>query len=164
MTDQSNRSNRVSLRPVVMPGDEDFLRDLYFSTREDLNLLPLEATQKQAFINMQYTMQRQQYGAQYPAADHNIILTDETPAGRLFVDRSTNSVYLVDISVLPEHRGAGIGSAILNELVEEAGKTGRPLSLHVLKTNPAVRLYLRMGLIATGDDGLYLEMQRLPTP
>lgn len=158
-----NLTNRISLRPVAMPDDEDFLKELYFSTREDLNLLPLEEMQKQAFITMQYSAQKQQYSVQYPAASHDLILCDGVPAGRLLVDRGSNGTYLVDISMLAKYRGMGIGTAIMNDLAEEAGNAGTSLSLHVFKTNPAVRLYFRMGLNVTADDGLYLEMQQLPT-
>jgi ribosomal protein S18 acetylase RimI-like enzyme len=153
-------SERISLRPVVMPGDEDFLKNLYFSTRDDLNLLPLEETQKKAFITMQYTAQNQHYAVQFPDANHDLILRDGNPAGRLLVDRGPNRIYLVDIALLPECRGKGIGTVIMNGLAEEAKNAGTVLSLHVMKTNPAARLYLRTGLTVTADDGMYLEMQK----
>lgn len=164
MTDENKKlTNRTDLRPIEMPDDEDFLRRLYFSARDDLKLLPLDEAQKQALIAMQYTGQKQQYDLQFPDADHDLILSGGAPAGRLLVDRSPNGIYLVDISLLPEYRGTGIGSALMNDLAEEAEKTGTVLSLHVLKTNPAARLYFRMGLTVTADDGLYLEMKKLPT-
>jgi len=155
-------ADRITHRPVVLPGDEDFLRDLYFSTREDLNLLPLDEVQKQAFVTMQYAAQKQAYDIQFPGADHDLILSDGIPAGRLLVDRGSNAIYLVDISLLPSYRGMGIGTAIMNELVEEAGSAGTVLRLHVLKTNAAAHLYFRMGFTVTADDGLYLEMQKAP--
>lgn len=155
-------TDRVELRPVVMPDDEDFLKDLYFSTRDDLNLLPLEEAQKQALIAMQYSAQKQQYAVQYPNAGHDLILSGQAPIGRLLVDRAPDKIYLVDIALLPEHRGSGFGTAVMNDLVEEAENSGAVLSLHVMKTNPAARLYNRMGLAVTADDGLYLEMQKFP--
>jgi ribosomal protein S18 acetylase RimI-like enzyme len=155
-------ANQITRSPVVLPGDEDFLRDLYFSTREDLNLLPLDEAQKQAFITMQYAAQKQAYEIQFPGAEHDLILRDRIPAGRLLVDRGPNAIYLVDISLLPIYRGMGIGTAMMNELAEEANSAGTALRLHVLKTNPANHLYFRMGLTVTADDGLYLEMQKAP--
>ena len=164
MTDKNKKlTNQVDLRPVVLPDDEDFLKDLYFSTRDDLNLLPLDEPQKQMLITMQYSAQKQQYGLQFPGASHDLILCGQVPAGRLFVDREADKIYLVDIALLAEYRGAGIGTAIMNDLVEEAGNSGAVLSLHVMKTNPAARLYIRMGLTVTADDGFYLEMKKLPT-
>lgn len=162
MTDKNKKlTNGIDLRPVVLPDDEDFLRELYFSTREDLSLLPLEGAQKQAFITMQYTAQKQHYAAQFPSADHDLILRDGIPVGRLLVNRGTEAIYLVDISLLAEYRGMGVGTTIMNDLVEEAENKGTVLSLHVMKTNPAARLYLRMGLTVTADDGFYVEMKRI---
>jgi GNAT superfamily N-acetyltransferase len=153
----------IHLRPVKIPDDEDFLKELYFSIREDLKLLPLAEPQKQAFITMQFSAQKQHYAIQFAEANHEVILLNGNPVGRLLVNRGSNAIYLVDISLLAEHRGTGIGTAILNDLVAEAENTKAILSLHVMKTNPAARLYLRMGLTVTADDGLYLEMQKLPT-
>jgi ribosomal protein S18 acetylase RimI-like enzyme len=164
MADNNKKlTNGVNLRPVVLPDDEDFLRELYFSTREDLRLLPLEGAQKQAFITMQYTAQKQHYAVQFPDADHELILKDGAPIGRLLVNRGPRAIYLVDISLLAECRGTGVGTTIMNDLAGEAENAGTVLSLHVMKTNPAARLYLRMGMTVTADDGLYLEMQKPST-
>jgi GNAT superfamily N-acetyltransferase len=153
----------ISLRTIAMPEDEDFLKDLYFSTRDDLQLLPLDDVQKKAFITMQYSAQKQQYSLQFPEADHDLILRDGVPVGRLLVDRGANGISLVDISLLADHRGTGIGTAIMHRLVEEAENAGAVFRLHVVKTNPAARLYLRMGLAVTADDGVYLEMKKAPS-
>ena len=164
MTDKNKKlTNQIDLRPAVLPDDEDFLKDLYFSTRDDLNLLPLDEPQKQMLITMQYSAQKQQYALQFPGASHDLILCGQVPAGRLFVNREAGKIYLVDIALLAEYRGKGIGTAIMNDLVEEAGNSGAVLSLHVMKTNPAARLYIRMGLAVTADDGFYLEMKKFPT-
>ena len=163
MTDKNKKlTNQVDLRPVVLPDDEDFLKDLYFSTRDDLNLLPLDGPQKQMLITMQYSAQKR-VRSSIPGASHDLILCGQVPAGRLFVDREAGKIYLVDIALLAEYRGKGIGTAVMNDLVEEAGSSGAVLSLHVMKTNPAARLYIRMGLTVTADDGFYLEMKKFPT-
>ncbi|MDR1641451.1 MAG: GNAT family N-acetyltransferase [Clostridiales bacterium] len=50
------------------------------------------------------------------------------------------------ISVLPEHRGQGIGTVLLQELLASLKKQGyRQTSLSVQKANPAARLYQRLG-------------------
>jgi GNAT superfamily N-acetyltransferase len=152
----------IVLRSVVIPDDEVFLKDLYFSTREDLKLLPLDDAQKQVFITLQYSAQKHQYGVQFPDAAHDLILRDGIPVGRLLVNRRSNAIYLVDISLLAMYRGMGIGTAVMNGLIEEAENAGVVLGLHVLKTSAAANLYFRMGFTVTADDGLYLEMQKIP--
>jgi ribosomal protein S18 acetylase RimI-like enzyme len=50
------------------------------------------------------------------------------------------------ISVLPEYRGQGIGTRLLSALHDGiAGRGDQRISLSVQKTNPAVRLYERLG-------------------
>lgn len=52
----------------------------------------------------------------------------------------------VAVSVLPGHRGRGIGTALLSSLIGRCRELGYPaLSLSVQRANPAVRLYERLG-------------------
>lgn len=59
------------------------------------------------------------------------------------------------VSVLPGCRGRGVGTALLSSLIERCSELGCPaLSLSVQRSNPAVRLYERLGFReASGDDG-----------
>ena len=62
----------------------------------------------------------------------------------------------MDIALLPEHRGAGIGAQLLRELQEEARSAGKSLTIHVERFNPALRLYERLGFRQVEDKGVYL--------
>ena len=100
----------VTLRPATAD-DEGFLRQLFASTREaELEYLP--EPQREMLIAMQFNLQRQQYSAGYPQAEHNIILLDEHSAGRLLVDEGDREFTLVDIALLPAYRNLGIGTII----------------------------------------------------
>ena len=158
MTPAEQNSVSVTLRPIK-PADQPFQLALYASTRDDLNLLDWDANQKQMLIDMQFRAQSAQYSASYPQADNSIILIDEQPVGRMIVDRNQQAITLVDISILPARRNSGIGTVLIRELIEEASASGRPVKLHVLKSNPAQALYLRLGFCIVGGDGLYFEMK-----
>lgn len=155
------RVSLTQLRPVTA-NDEEFLRQLYASTRaQELSILDLDDNQKQAFIDMQFNAQSQQYRMSYPVAANCIVVRDDHPVGRMIVDRG-DEITLVDIALLPEHRGQGIGSELIRELLDEAGGTGKPVRLHVLRNNPAARLYERLGFSINNDDGVYFEMKWTP--
>jgi ribosomal protein S18 acetylase RimI-like enzyme len=158
LTPAQEKSVSVTLRPVE-PDDQPFQMALYATTRDDLNLLNWDAKQKQTLIDMQFRAQSAQYSASYPQADNSIILIDGGPVGRIIVDRNEQAISLVDIGILPAHRNAGVGTRLIRGLIEEASASGRPVKLHVLKSNPAQRLYLRLGFSIVGDDGLYFEMK-----
>ncbi len=65
----------------------------------------------------------------------------------------------MDIALLPEHRGAKIGTRLIGELQREAATAGKALSIHVEKFNAALRLYERLGFRVREDKGVYLLME-----
>jgi ribosomal protein S18 acetylase RimI-like enzyme len=78
------------------------------------------------------------------------------------VQREPNIWRLLDISLLPEHRGQGIGGELIRALVQQCVESGAALQLQVLNTNPAQRLYVRLGFSKTGEDRIYTQMELRP--
>lgn len=148
----------VTLRPVE-PGDESFLERVYGSTRaEELAQVPWTDEQKAAFVHHQFTAQSAHYAEHYKGMSADVVVVDGEPAGRLLVARWAEEIRIVDITLLPEFRGAGTGSGLLGELVAEARSAGKRLSIHVEMNNPAMRLYERLGFRPAGESGVYLLM------
>jgi ribosomal protein S18 acetylase RimI-like enzyme len=157
MTSATPSLTGISLRPAT-DSDEAFLEQLFVSARPELLLINLPEIQKAALIRMQFNAQHEQYAAAYPRAEHRIILQRETQVGRMMTNHSEREIVLIDIALLPETRGAGIGSSLLQELLAAAKRAGKKVRLQVLKTNPAFRLYERLGFRITGDESMYWEM------
>jgi ribosomal protein S18 acetylase RimI-like enzyme len=153
----------VRLRPATSE-DETFLRQLFATTRADeLALMAWDENQKEAFIAMQFNAQKQQYAMSYPAAQHSLILLNDVPIGRQMIDRGESEFTLVDIALLPAHRSAGIGTHLIENLMAEAASAGKSVALNVWHSNPAKRLYQRMGFTTAIDDGgMYCEMRWNP--
>jgi ribosomal protein S18 acetylase RimI-like enzyme len=136
--------------------DLPFLAALYRSTREtELARTSWPEAQKQAFIGMQFQAQHLHYQAHYPNALWLIVERNGEALGRLYLERWNGEHRIIDIALLPEARGGGIGSAILQDLIDEAGAAGKSLSIHVEKENPAMRLYRRLGFEKREDKGVY---------
>jgi ribosomal protein S18 acetylase RimI-like enzyme len=149
----------ISLRPIT-PEDEAFLARLYASTREqELAQINWSEEQKALFCRLQFNAQTADYQRNYPDASFDVIERDGVAAGRLLVLRSDDAVHVIDIALLPEHRGAGIGTKYLRELQEEAKAAGKKVSIHVEVFNPARRFYERLGFKQVEDKGVYLLMQ-----
>lgn len=147
-------SANISLREAT-PGDEPFLLEVYASTRSnDLADLDWDENQKLTFIKMQFLARERSY----PRVDSRIILLNDSPIGRILVDRNATEILLMDIALLTEYRNVGIGTILINNLMKEAASSNRPLKLHVLQTSAAVRLYERLGFYRTGFEAAYLEM------
>ncbi len=142
---------------TIRAEDRDFLFRVYASTRlEELALTDWDETQKQAFLIQQFEAQHHHYQTHYPGARLDLILLDDEPIGRLYVARWREEIRIMDIALLPEHRHRGIGGGLLRDLLEEAAATGRRLTIHVERYNPALRLYQRLGFEPVGEIGVYL--------
>lgn len=155
-------SDRYQLKPAG-PADRDELRRVYASTREEeLATTDWGEEQKRIFVEQQFSAQDAYYRQYYVGARFDLILADGKVAGRLYVDRDQErfpgEIRLMDITILPELRGRGIGSAILADLMEEAGAQGRTLTIHVERFNRALALYRRLGFRQLEDKGVYLLM------
>ena len=152
----------VTYRPMTEE-DLPFVAALYASTRtEELAVTGWPEEMKQAFLAQQHRAQHYHYQTYYPRAEWLIVEKDGAPIGRIYIDEGATEIRLIDIALLPEQRGAGIGRAMIGDLVEDAGARGKSITLHVEPNNPVRRLYLRHGFESTGMAGAYEAMLWLP--
>ena len=164
---QKDNGNEEAFRAVKLrtarPEDKPFLLRLFAATRSDeLTLMNLDEHQKKGFIAMQFEAQSRQYVMSYPQAQNSIILWNDDPIGRLLLDRGEREFTLVDVALLPDHRGSGIGTSLIQDIVKEAATAGKPIRLHVFTSSAAKRLYERLGFSQVGGDAVYLEMKWVP--
>lgn len=141
--------------------DLDWLCTLYASTRSaELAVVPWPEAAKRAFLDQQFALQHAHYLRHFPAADFLIVEHARERLGRLYLDRSADPHVLVDISLLPECRGKGIGAALIAHAQSLANTDGCALRLHVLHANhPAKRLYARLGFVAGESGQTHLAMR-----
>jgi ribosomal protein S18 acetylase RimI-like enzyme len=152
----------VTLRPVT-DGDRELLLSVYDAARaEELDRLPWGPGQREAFVRMQFDLQDAQYRMHNPHGRFDVVEVAGRPAGRLYVDRRPDDIRIVDIALLPELRGAGIGGHLIQALIDEAAASGRTVSIHVEVHNRAAGLYRRLGFVAVGELGLYRRMEWTP--
>ncbi|MDF2629716.1 MAG: hypothetical protein K0R39_3547 [Symbiobacteriaceae bacterium] len=149
-------------RPTTS-ADAQLLADIYAATRQDeVAAWGWDLQQQAIFLQMQFQLQQRAYALQYPDATHHILLQGGAPAGHIIVNRTPQSLHLVDIALLPPHRGQGLGTAAITELQREGAVANLPVTLHVLKSNPAQRLYARLGFTRTGESETHYAMTWQP--
>ena len=95
---------------------------------------------------------------------------DRKPVGaawvRLLVGENKGYGYVDDgtpelsIAVLPDYRGRGLGTRLLNALFSLAREHYNAISLSVTKENPAKRLYDRLGFRVVSEQGSSLTMKK----
>jgi len=149
----------IAFRPIT-PEDTEFLYTVYAQTRAaELAVVDWTEPQKDAFLRSQFNAQHQAYQETYRGADFLIILQHDSPVGRLYVARWEREIRIVDIALLPEYRNAGIGSAIVKDLLDEGARCGKRVSIHVEMFNPALTLYERLGFRKLREFGVYHFME-----
>lgn len=154
---QAGRSQEkdISFRPVT-PADDGLLLVLYASTRAaELAQVPWSEEQKNAFVKMQFDAQTREYAARNPQATHEIICVDEKPAGRLYLSRKEDAFHILDIIVMPGHRGSGIGTWVVKKVMADAARARKAVTIYVESFNPSMRLFERLGFQPVQTDGIY---------
>ena len=158
---EGDRVNRdaVALR-VATQGDYFFLRNLYASTREEeMKQFPFDDLRKKDFLDQQFAAQYQHYQLHYPTCERNIIEVGGKPAGRLWIDEWKDQIRLVDIALMPEWRGRGLGETLVREVLDRGRAAGKPVTIHVEAYNPALRMYERLGFERVDTNGVYFLMK-----
>lgn len=143
--------------------DLAFVSLVYVSTRvEEVASTgwPLEVQHQ--FLAHQADAQHRHYRTHYPNAEWLVIERGGKPIGRLYIEEWPTQFRLIDIALLPEGRGGGVGTAILADLQEMAAGAGKRLSIHVERNNPAMSLYLRLGFVKIDEHGVYDLMEWRP--
>ena len=152
----------IAYRPAR---DEDlpFLGEVYFSTRrEEVAQTGWPAEQQQAFLQHQHDAQHAHYRNAYGQAEFLVVERAGQAIGRLYLYEGAGEMRIVDIALLAEARGAGVGEAILRDICEDVASRGKIVTIHVEKFNPAMRLYQRLGFRAVEEKGVYDLMEWRP--
>lgn len=153
---------RVALRSAT-PADRELLFRVYASTRaEELAVVPWPEEVVEAFLRQQFEAQDTDYRARYVGATFDVILLDGEPVGRLYQYQTASDINIMDIAVLPEFQGRGIGSQLVGDVLAAARARAATVSIHVERNNPALAWYQRLGFTVVEDLGIYLFMRWRP--
>lgn len=150
----------VQLRPESAL-DEAFLRQLIMQSialelRADLWPEPMRTQ----LLTMQYQARRTGHRAGFPEGQSHIITLDGEDAGWIFLAEMEHAIHVVEIMLLPELRGRGVGTQAMRYVLELAAQGGKPVTLTVNVLNEgAIRLYERLGFRRTGGTEVQHAME-----
>jgi ribosomal protein S18 acetylase RimI-like enzyme len=147
MTKQSAPS--TAQRPALAE-DFDYCARLYFEGMEDII--------RQLNLNMQ--AQSAGFRQRWDVTQVRIIMLNGADIGWLQSFVNEDAMFLAQLFVDRTWRDQGIGTAIVTALIGEASRAGRAVTLGVVKTNPALRLYQRLGFRTTHEDERKFYLRR----
>ena len=134
------------------PADFNYCANLYFAgmeyTTRELGLDP----------SCRMTNFRQRWAA----GETRIIVREGMDVGWVQSRIEGNSIFVAQLFVERSCQGRGIGTHVMACILDEAARAGRGVTLGVVKTNPALQLYERLGFRITHEDDrkYYLGLRR----
>jgi ribosomal protein S18 acetylase RimI-like enzyme len=152
----------LTLRPE-RDEDREFRYRLFCASRQPEFALVFPPPVYQQVMAHQFHAQTAGYRTQFPQARFDIVELEGRPIGRIVVDRPGDMLHIVDQAIVPELRRRGIGTAIMQALMEEARAAKLPVQLEVASENdPSAQLYLRLGFLPIEHVPLYIRMEWRP--
>jgi ribosomal protein S18 acetylase RimI-like enzyme len=150
----------ITLRPEG-PHDGDFLYALFRSHSLPVFApLVMDDAGREALIRMQFNAQIASYRAQNPDARFDVVEIDGTAVGRLVVGGRAQQAWIVDIALLPEACGKGIGTALLSGVMARLGQQAKAVRCMVLFTNQAsLRMFRRAGFVTVDSTQPFLLLE-----
>lgn len=143
--------------------DAELNARLYASTRaREVAAFGWPEEMQRQFLAQQHAAQDRHFQLHYADIERLIIERGGEPIGRLYLEETGRSIHLVDILLLPECTGTGIGTAILRDILEEARRANKPVELGVRFDNPARRLYERLGFVYVSEEGIHHRLEWRP--
>ncbi len=147
-------SVNISLRPAT-DDDQELLWDLHCST--------LKPYVEQTW-GWNEDFQRRYFKEHFNPSNSQVIQVDGEDGGVLTIDENQLGFILSNIELSPQYQGLGIGTSLISGLLEKASERGLPVSLRVLKINPARQLYLRLGFSVIGETETHYWMRKEGQP
>jgi GNAT superfamily N-acetyltransferase len=143
----------VAFRPAS-PQDFGYCEKLYFAGMEQIIRQ----------LNLDMDVQVRSFQKQWESAQVQLITLDGKDVGWLQSMTAEDSLFLAQLFVDAPVQRRGIGTEVMRRVIGEASRTGRAVELAVVKINPALRLYQRLGFQVTHEDDRKFYMRREPDP
>jgi ribosomal protein S18 acetylase RimI-like enzyme len=155
-----NKINGISLCPIE-PKDNEFLLRVFKESRPDLNLInDISEEQRESIILEQFKMEKQQLEQIYPNAEFSIIKLNEEPIGRIYIYYGETTNRIVEIGLLEDYRGLGIGQRLMTTVIGNATKMKKNVRLQVAWFNQrAYKFYERIGFKVIENQEVFFEME-----
>lgn len=141
--------------------DGRFLLDLFISVRApDFAATGWPPEMLAAFLSNQFQFQSRHYANAYPDPARYVVTHQGEPVGRLFLDAGPEVIRVVDVALLPQFRGGGLGASLLRAVQAAGG--GAAITLSVNVGSAAHRLYQRLGFAEVAGNEAAWEMRWTP--
>jgi GNAT superfamily N-acetyltransferase len=113
-------------------------------------------------LSLDVAAQAVSFHEQWALKQVRIISVDSSDVGWLQRTMQDDGLFVAQLFVDGPFQRQGIGTEVMNRLMGEAARRNLPVRLAVVKINPALRLYERLGFHTTHEDERKFYMKRDP--
>ncbi len=102
----------------------------------------------------------QHFAQTWEAGAITLIVANRLPVGMIQVLEAGDEVELAEIQILPDQQNLGLGTRVMEDVIDSARKRHKRLSLHLgLKNVGAYRLYKRLGFrdVRRSETHIFME-------
>ncbi|WP_148705241.1 GNAT family N-acetyltransferase [Methanosarcina siciliae] len=143
-----------SLRKATQE-DYDFIYDLKKTTMKDYVI--------KTWGSWDEDVQRLFFSRELKAIEHQIIVVKDKNVGTFAFSRNETSIIIDEILILPEYQSKGIGTLIFSDIIVDAQKAKKEVTLRVLKVNYiAQKFYNKHGFEKVGDTETHFLLSKKP--
>jgi len=116
------------------------------ATTEDLIVLDrIHTDNMRSYVEKMYPWKPKLFADSFIASQYRVVESNQEIIGFIKIVVSDTDIYLAEIQISSKYQNKGVGSSIINNLIEQAKANRQRLWLRTLKSNPAVELYQRLG-------------------
>ena len=133
-----------------------YVRTATAADMAELNRLHTE--NMQAYVERVYPWNATLFKDNFVASEYQIIESNHNILG-FFKLVVSQDIYLAEIQIAGSYQNRGIGSKIIKELIEKARVSNRRIWLKVVRGNPALKLYQRLGFVVFETSSTHLKLE-----
>ena len=111
------------------------------------------------YVELTHTWDEKRFREIYNTETISIICLDGEDIGMLKVEKRIDHIYLGDIQLKEAFQGKGIGTSLIRDVIEKSKAHGLPLRMRVLKVNPVLKLYERLGFARVKEFKYIYELE-----
>jgi ribosomal protein S18 acetylase RimI-like enzyme len=131
------------------PDDREFLYDLHCASLKDYII---------ETWGWDETWQRRHFDEHFAPKRRQIIRLKSREIGAIGVSERDADILIDYIALYPEYQRQGIGTDLIKGIIHQGVVARKPVRLRVLRTNPAVRLYERLGFLVEKESNTHIRM------
>jgi ribosomal protein S18 acetylase RimI-like enzyme len=138
------------MRPAV-EGDREFLYWLHCAT--------MRAVIEQTW-GWDDRWQLAEFDRRFRKFSVSVIEVKSSPAGGLWLEERPDALYIHELQIAPAFQSRGLGTAVVETIIERAAHRGLPVDLSVVPANSrAMHLYERLGFWVRRAEAPFLRMR-----